>query len=214
MSKEKKIKYETDTPVQGEYRDATLSALGKYQKFHEERRAKMSEVEKIIDERMFEYYFGEGSIVELDERVLPASAPFPFIPNVRQHIGKRGIVKKYYSDLHAFGRGYSYQMDVSFDGELCKGLPAYYFVDKTEEVVNEYIEWFDDKYGVKPFDTVNGIRYIDEYVTLRKEYTGELGDTELVLMLKEEGRYEESKKRVLEEYSVLTIDEYIEYQKG
>jgi hypothetical protein len=28
-------------------------------------------------------------------------------------------------------------MDVSFDGELCKGLPAYYFVDKSEEYIIE-----------------------------------------------------------------------------
>jgi hypothetical protein len=97
----------------------------------------MSDVEKIIDERMFNYYFTEGSIVELDETVLPSDDPLSFISSVRQHIGKRGFVRKCYSDLHAFGRGYSYQMDVSFDGELCKGLPAYYFVDKSEEYIIE-----------------------------------------------------------------------------
>ena len=40
------------------------------------------------------------------------------------------VVKRCYSDLHAFGRGYSYQVDVDFDGDLCKGLPAYYLVEK------------------------------------------------------------------------------------
>ena len=55
MSKDNKIKYETDTPVQGELREHALSALDKFQKFHEEQRTKMSDVERIIDERAFNY---------------------------------------------------------------------------------------------------------------------------------------------------------------
>lgn len=131
MSKDNKIKYETDTPVQGEMREHALSALDKFQKFHEEQRTKMSDIERIIDERMFNYGFSINSIVELDEIVVKTdSETFSLIPNVRQHIGKSGIVKRCYSDLHAFGRGYSYQVDVDFDGDLCKGLPAYYLVEK------------------------------------------------------------------------------------
>ena len=131
MSKDNKIKYETDTPVQGELREHALSALDKFQKFHEEQRTKMSDIERIIDERMFNYGFSTDSIVELDEIVVKTdSETFSLIPNVRQHIGKSGIVKRCYSDLHAFGRGYSYQVDVDFDGDLCKGLPAYYLVEK------------------------------------------------------------------------------------
>jgi len=130
MSKDNKIKYETDTPVQGEMREHAISALDKFQKFHEEQRIKMSDIERIIDERSFNYYFAEESIVELDKRVIGDDGPFSFISNVRQHIGKSGIVKRCYSDLHAFGRGYSYQVDVDFDGDLCKGLPAYYLVEK------------------------------------------------------------------------------------
>lgn len=130
MSKDNKIKYETDTPVQGEMREHALSALDKFQKFHEEQRTKMSDIERIIDERAFNYYFAEESIVELDEIVIGDDGPFSLIPNIRQHIGKSGIVKRCYSDLHAFGRGYSYQVDVDFDGDLCKGLPAYYLVEK------------------------------------------------------------------------------------
>ena len=131
MSKDNKIKYETDTPVQGEMREHALSALDKFQKFHEEQRTKMSDIERIIDERMFNYGFSINSIVELDEIVVKTdSETFSLIPNIRQHIGKSGVVKKCYSDLHAFGRGYSYQVDVDFDGDLCKGLPAYYLVEK------------------------------------------------------------------------------------
>ena len=131
MSKDNKIKYETDTPVQGEMREHALSALDKFQKFHEEQRTKMSDIERIIDERMFNYGFNINSIVELDEIVVKTdSETFSLIPNIRQHIGKSGIVKRCYSDLHAFGRGYSYQVDVDFDGDLCKGLPAYYLVEK------------------------------------------------------------------------------------
>ena len=131
MSKDNKIKYETDTPVQGEMREHALSALDKFQKFHEEQRTKMSDIERIIDERMFNYGFSINSIVELDEIVVKTdSETFSLIPNIRQHIGKSGIVKRCYSDLHAFGRGYSYQVDVDFDGDLCEGLPAYYLVEK------------------------------------------------------------------------------------
>jgi len=131
MSKDNKIKYETDTPVQGEMREHALSALDKFQKFHEEQRTKMSDIERIIDERMFNYGFSINSIVELDEIVVKTdSETVSLIPNIMQHIGKSGIVKRCYSDLHAFGRGYSYQVDVDFDGDLCKGLPAYYLVEK------------------------------------------------------------------------------------
>jgi hypothetical protein len=134
MSKDNKIKYETDTPVQGELREHALSALDKFQKFHEEQRTKMSDIERIIDERMFNYGFSTDSIVELDEIVVKTdSETFSLIPNVRQHIGKSGIVKRCYSDLHAFGRGCSYQVDVDFDGDLCKGLPAYYLVEKLKQ---------------------------------------------------------------------------------
>ena len=112
-------------------REHALSALDKFQKFHEEQRTKMSDIERIIDERMFNYGFSINSIVELDEIVVKTdSETFSLIPNIRQHIGKSGIVKRCYSDLHAFGRGYSYQVDVDFDGDLCKGLPAYYLVEK------------------------------------------------------------------------------------
>lgn len=75
MSKDNKIKYETDTPVQGEMREHALSALDKFQKFHEEQRTKMSDIERIIDERSFNYYFAEESIVELDEIVIGDDGP-------------------------------------------------------------------------------------------------------------------------------------------
>ena len=128
MSK-KKIKYETDTPVQGKYREHALSALEKFHKFHEENRKQMSEEERTIDDREFNYYFSEGTVVELDERMLPSDdGPLSFTPNIRQHIGKKGVVKKYYSDMHAFGRGDSYSMDVEFGGELVKGLWAPYLI--------------------------------------------------------------------------------------
>lgn len=149
MSKDNKIKYEMElllwtisakenAPVQGEMREYTISALDKFQKLHEEQRTNMSDIERIIDERSFNYFFAEESIVGLDERVIGDDGPFSFISkNVRQHIGKSGIVKRCYSDLHAFGRGYLYQVDVDFDGDLCKGLPAYYLVEKLNKDENK-----------------------------------------------------------------------------
>ena len=148
MSEDNKIKYEMElllwtisakenAPIHDEMREYTISALDK---FHKEQRTKMSDIERIIDERSFNYYFAEESIVELDERVIGNDGTFSFISkNVRQpftfpklefsYIGKSGIVKRCYSNLHTFGRGYLYQVDVDFDGDLCKGLPAYYLVE-------------------------------------------------------------------------------------
>ena len=129
-TEESKVIYETDTPVQGEYREPTLSALAKFQAMHEETRKTMSDKEKTIDERMFNYFFPLGTLVTLDKEVIPTEDdnPFSFTPNVKEHIGKVGVVTKYYSDLHAFGRGHAYNMDVQFEDELLTGLPAYYII--------------------------------------------------------------------------------------
>ena len=78
---------------------------------------------------------------------------------------------------------------------------------------DEYVEWFDKSYGVKPNDGWFGIKNVDEYVSLRDEMTGNMGDTELIDMLKEKGTYETELQRILDTYSVLTFDEYIEMKK-
>ena len=47
---------------------------------------------------------------------------------ILQNPGKVGVVKRCYSDIHAFGRGYAYSVDVQFEDELVTGIPAYYLI--------------------------------------------------------------------------------------
>ena len=123
------IKYETDTPVQGELRSATFSALGKFAKMHEENRKIMSEEEKIIDERTFNYYFVEGEEVKIDTNIFKKDSEFtPDNMKLEPHIDKKGIVTNCYSDVHSFGRGWSYRMDVNFDGVLVKHILSWYLI--------------------------------------------------------------------------------------
>lgn len=122
-----KVNYETDTPVQGEYREHVFSAMEKVQKWHEEQREQMTEQEKLIDERSFNYGFEVGESVILDSENITIKDN-DFTPKREKFIGKVGIVKKCYSDLHAFGRGDSYMIDVQFEDELVKDVAAFYLI--------------------------------------------------------------------------------------
>jgi len=120
------VKYENDTPVQGEYRNVTLNLLKKFENVHEEQRKIMSKEEKLIDERMFNYFF------EIDEMVILDSKNITIIDNesrsLTNYLNKIGTVKRSYADVHAFGRGYSYDIDVEFENVLIKAIPAYYLI--------------------------------------------------------------------------------------
>ena len=48
---------------------------------------------------------------------------------LRPYIGIKGIVKKSSSDLHTFGRGSSYNMDIEFNGDLVKNIHAAYIIE-------------------------------------------------------------------------------------
>ena len=125
--------YETDTPVQGKYREATLSALNKFQKFHEEQRQSMSEIEKTIDDRSFNYFFIEGTEVMIDTSVFKKDSEFtPDNMKLEPHLNKKGIVINCHSNLHAFGRGYSYSMDIKFDDTLVKNVHAIFVIPYKE----------------------------------------------------------------------------------
>lgn len=86
----------------------------------------------ILMQREWNYYFDEGTEVMLDKRILPTDETFSPL-KLRQHIGKKGIVKKVNCDLHAYGRGSSYNMDIEFDGELVKNVYAPYIMRQNEE---------------------------------------------------------------------------------
>jgi len=131
-NKENKIKYEEDTPVQGEYRQHALSALEKLKTFHEELRKTMTEEQRKIDERMFNYYFTEGTEVKIDDTI-ESPKPNEFFPtDLNLYVGKKGIVKSHSADIHAFGRGWAYSMNIEFDGELVKNIPAFYMIEYGE----------------------------------------------------------------------------------
>jgi len=119
------IKYETTTPVEGEYKKHVLSALDKVRDFHESYRNTLSEQEKILDERDFGYKFDIGCEVIIDPKlnIEKSNILYPFI-------GITGIVKECDSDLHAFGSGYAYIVTVQFNNAPEIRVQPGYFIKK------------------------------------------------------------------------------------
>ena len=68
----------------------------------------------IRESRMFEYYFNEGEEVMLDESAMSKEE----LNDFKDILGKKGIIKKCWSDLHGFLQGSAYQHTVEFDGVL------------------------------------------------------------------------------------------------
>jgi len=83
---------------------------------------------KLIDDRWFNYYFVEDTEVMLDDKNITIRDS-TFNPSMEKHIGKKGIVTRCASDMHAFGQGSSYVLDVDFSGEKLENFPAFYFVE-------------------------------------------------------------------------------------
>lgn len=84
---------------------------------------------KLIDDRLFNYYFIEGTEVILDDKNITIKDS-DFNPyKLEQYIGKKGVVTRCASDMHAFGQGSSYVLDVDFDGEKLENIVAFYFVE-------------------------------------------------------------------------------------
>ena len=79
-------------------------------------------IQDLIDTRTFNYYFKVGDEVQVDENIILNESSTCNL--VKDHIGKKGIVRGCHSDLHAYGRGSSYSMDVEFDGVLVKNIWA------------------------------------------------------------------------------------------
>lgn len=79
-------------------------------------------IQEIIDTRAFNYYFKVGDEVQVDENIILNESTTCNL--VKDHIGKKGIVRECHTDLHAYGRGTSYSIDVEFDGVLVKNIWA------------------------------------------------------------------------------------------
>lgn len=77
-------------------------------------------IRQLIQSREFNYYFIEGAEVMLDEYVMNDKEK----RNYSDLIGKKAIITRCYSDLHAFAQGSAYQHELKFeDGtELPKGF--------------------------------------------------------------------------------------------
>jgi hypothetical protein len=88
-----------------------------------------------MEEREWNYSFGEGEEVmfapDLPDSYFESNGDFNVyhLKQFKDYRGKKGIVTKCWSDLHAFGRGSSYMCVVKFDGlthsTMCQFLVKY-----------------------------------------------------------------------------------------
>jgi hypothetical protein len=124
------IKFETDTPVQGEYREAALSALEKFRKKYEEEFAKLDDKEQYVESKMFEFYLPVGTTVIFDSIVMDNPTWELSRYKYSKYLNVIGTVKEVYSDLHAFGRGSSYSAKVEF-GEDILDIPFLFITEYT-----------------------------------------------------------------------------------
>ena len=77
-----------------------------------------------------------------------------------------------------------------------------------DPLYGEYCEWLWENHEMAPDDAYHSINCVETMVSIRDEYMGLKGETELIKMLKEEGKLEDSQKKMLEDYSVITFEEY------
>jgi hypothetical protein len=95
-----------------------------------------------MEEREWNYSFGEGEEVmfapDLPDSYFESVGEFldntfldlrPF----KDYRGKKGIVTKCWSDLHAFGRGSSYMCEVKFDGLVHSTMCQFFVKYETNE---------------------------------------------------------------------------------
>ena len=112
------IQFETDTPVQGKYREAALSALEKFREKYEEEFANLGDLEKYIELKIFGFYLAEGDLVVFDNIVM--KDPRWELENYKysKYLDSIGTIKEVYTDFHSFGRGSSYSAKVEFGDDI------------------------------------------------------------------------------------------------
>jgi hypothetical protein len=80
--------------------------------------------------REWNYYFKPGTEVTLDKTMFPEKKDdFDFTYNLKRFSGVKGIVVQVSYDLHAFGQGTSYNMDIDFNGEIARNVWAPYVIE-------------------------------------------------------------------------------------
>lgn len=83
-----------------------------------------------LAKREWNYYFKAGTIVTLDKTMFPKKEdPLDFTYNLKRFAGVRGVVVQVSYDLHAFGQGTSYNMDIDFNGDIARNVWAPYVIE-------------------------------------------------------------------------------------
>lgn len=83
-----------------------------------------------LAKREWNYYFKAGTEVTLDKTMFPEKEdPFDFTYNLKRFSGVKGIVVQVSYDLHAFGQGTSYNMDIDFNGDIARNVWAPYVIE-------------------------------------------------------------------------------------
>lgn len=83
-----------------------------------------------LAKREWNYYFKAGTKVTLDKTMFPEKEEdFDFTYNLKRFSGVKGIVVQVSYDLHAFGQGTSYNMDIDFNGEIARNVWAPYVIE-------------------------------------------------------------------------------------
>ena len=76
------------------------------------------------------------------------------------------------------------------------------------KVYEEYLVWLKQTHDITPDDKYMGVNVLQELKTMRDEFMGLLGETQMVKMMKENGTFEKNKKHYETKYSILTFEEY------
>jgi hypothetical protein len=83
-----------------------------------------------LAKREWNYYFKAGTKVTLDKTMFPEKKDdFDVTYNLKRFSGVKGIVVQVSYDLHAFGQGTSYNMDIDFNGEIARNVWAPYVIE-------------------------------------------------------------------------------------
>ena len=77
-----------------------------------------------------------------------------------------------------------------------------------DKLYEEYLVWLKQTHDITPDDKYMGVNVLQELKTMRDEFMGLLGETQMVKMMKEDGTFEKNKKHYETKYSILTFEEY------
>ena len=77
-----------------------------------------------------------------------------------------------------------------------------------DKLYEEYLVWLKQTHDLTPDDKYMGINELESLKTMRDEFLGRMGETQIVKMMKEDGTFEKNKKIMEDKYSILTFEDY------